>query len=226
MSLKEGLRAVAGVFVELPPEETSSATAPAKSSLGFITTPSTVKASPAVQASSYGSLIDPTMLATLQGIITKRRTPYTSLVEAADQLKEIIPDDIMRLKAAAKQTKASKDSINQAIAVHIADIEGASTSFARATESQLAQKSGSLRDNAKSLQEGIINRTNQIEDQKKLIAHLEEQNANEASQIGDLNSQADAAEVDIKATAQKFDATVDSVKSTLTNQKSQLIAIL
>ncbi len=63
----------------------------------------------------------------------KRKTPYSSLLEIADRMKDVIPDSVMRTKAAWKTMSSdstrSTDQVVDAIGVHINDALGEEARF-------------------------------------------------------------------------------------------------
>lgn len=179
---------------------------------------------------SAGSSIDQEMLAALQKKITARSSPYVTLMEAAQRLATVIPDEPTRLRAAfamvAGDGNRSVPSITQAIDVHIADLEGERIRFKNASEEQTSSKSTALRNQAASLLAQSAANTSQIERLQEEIKKLQDTLVKNAALTTDLNTQAEAAEASIKAVAMAFDRTVDFVKNDLTAKKLSLSSLL
>lgn len=214
-------RKVAGAFVELDPVAEAATPAPTKAA----------QAAASVQPRTFtGPSVDQVMLDALQKKISGRQTPYTALLENAENLKEVIPDEIMRLKAAFKTITKDGNrtiaSIIQAIDLHVSDIEGERARFRATTEQQIKAKSGALRDQASQLKTQCAANEVQIAQFAAEQARLQEQMNVAQSKMLELNHQADMAEADILATSTAFDNAVEFTKTDLITKKTSLSAVL
>lgn len=208
-----------GLFVET--ESSPEAPVPPKSQ---------VKVTPAGAASTPVASVDQEMLATLQKKISSRSSPYVTLIEAAQRLVTVIPDETTRLKAAfamvSGEGNRSVSSITQAIDVHIADLEGERIRFKNASDEQMNSKSAVLRNQAGGLSAQNATSTGQIERLQAEIAKLQDAIVKNTGLCRDLNLQADNAEAEIKAVSAAFDRTVDYLKNDLAAKKRSLASVL
>jgi len=197
-----------------------------------------VKVQPKVQAVNVQSGISPIsgpslneeMLASLQKKITSRSSPYVTLVETAEKLAQVIPDDMTRIKAAFAMVGSgggrTLQSITQAIDVHIADLEGERLRFKDASDKQIVAKSGDLRQQSTALVDKANEAASRIESLKSEIVSLEAFIDQNTAQARDLTTKADASEVEIKSVADQFNQAVDHLKTDLTAKKSSLSSLL
>jgi len=211
---------ILGLFVETEesnPDQSAQSEPPVKA----INTKSTS----AVEVS-----VDQEMLATLQSKIKSRTSPYVTLIEAADRLVSVLPDEPTRLKAAFAMVTGdgnrSVSSITKAIDVHLSDLEGERIRFKKTSDEQTILKSASLRDQAKNLHAQNVTNTSQIERLQADIAKLQDSIIKNTALCNDLNLQADNSEAEIKAVSAKFDRTVDFLKNDLAEKKHSLSTLL
>lgn len=200
-----------GVFVDLEekPEEK------------FVPKPNLSK----ITSEKVSSPIDNAMYDRLNKVVLTRKTSYTALLETCEKLKRSIPDDATRLRASFDLISAdgrSLDGINQAIDIHISDLDGEHLRFKATTESQLQQKSKAPREKAQSLTNDNESRLSKIENMKNEIAQHEETIRLNTLSITDLNNEADKLEYDIKSVYEQFKVTLDQVKTELQTKKSIL----
>jgi chromosome segregation ATPase len=170
------------------------------------------------------------MVAALQKVIASRKTPYTALVEAADKLKQFIPDDVTRFKAAYAQIAGdgvrTVGNIASAIDVHINDLNGEQMRFKQSSDAQVNAKVGNLRAQVETIVSQNAQRTQQIANLQAQIATMNQSTVDDTAKASELTNQANAAEADIAAVAQKFQAAADFLKQDLTNKKTQLTSAL
>lgn len=187
-------------------------------------------ANTAAVAAAVTSGYDQEMLATLQKVITNRKTSYTALIEASDKLKAVIPDDITRLKAAfamiSGEGQRTLDTITQALDVHSQDLSGELIRFKQASEGAVKAKVGSLRSTVQNLTASNETRTQQIANLQAQMATLQQGIAADTVKITELSGQANNAEAEIAATTEKFAAAVEYLRQDLNNKKSQLASAL
>lgn len=173
--------------------------------------------------------IDNTMVDRLNKVVLNRKTAYTALLETGEKLKRSISDDSIRLRASFDLITGegrSLESINQAIDVHIADIDGEHLRFKNTTDSQLQQKSKLPRDQAGVLIKQNENFEKEINEARVKITQWETSIQQNNVNIADLNNEADRLEADIKSVYDQFKNAVEQVKSNLQNQKSILLTTL
>jgi len=173
---------------------------------------------------------DADMLATLQKIISARKTPYTALIEASETMKAVIPDDLTRMKAAfamiAADGQRNLGTITQALDVHIQDLNGELMRFKQTSDAAVTTKVESLRASAKNLTSNCESRLQQIASLEAQIESLRKANVDDANQSAELTNKAASAAADIATTTSQFTAVVEFLKNDLTNKKSQLASAL
>lgn len=188
------------------------------------------KVSVAKSPATSDSSVDQEMLATLQNKINSRTSPYITLIEAADRLVSVIPDEATRFKAAFAMVSGdgnrSVSSITKAIDVHMSDLEGERIRFKKASDEQTMSKSASLREQAKNLAAQNVLSSGQVERLLADIAKLQDSIVKNTAMNNDLTLQADNSEAEIKAVSAKFDRTVDYLKNDLAEKKLSLSNLL
>lgn len=173
---------------------------------------------------------DHEMITVLQNVIANKKTAYTALVEAAEKLRNFIPDDNTRFKAAYAQIagdgQRTVSSITQAIDVHINDVNGELIRFNQSSQAAINSKVGGLRSTVSQIASQQKTRASQIENLQSQIASLQQTIADDNVKSATLTNQADLAEAEISSKTAQFQAAVDSVKQDLINKKAQLAAAL
>lgn len=198
------------------------------------TAPSAVVGAPKVPQFKRGSLhpvvspittYDEEMVNTLNKKILSRKTAYTALLETSDKLKRTILDENIRLKAAFDLISSdgrSVQSVLQALDVHLSDLEGEFKRFEQTSESQIKQKSGSLRSEADALTKENESNQQRLSDlqqqQQNLLARMSEN----STKIHELGIRANEAEAEIHVVFDRFKQTVEYVKNTLNQTKQNL----
>ena len=150
--------------------------------------------------------------------VRDRKSPYNGLVNAAECLKEFVPDETSRLKAvlAVCGDKWPLDALSLAISTHISDIELARTRARDNMHSQVSERTTGFRQQADDLEaqnEKIENEIRSLNDNiRKLEARL---NANR-SELKSLNEQIQLAEANANS--------VSFVDQAAENLKNDLLA--
>jgi len=220
--MKGLLSKVGGFFVEL--DETSTAQIPAAVS------PAQTSSTVAQSVSSPTNMINQDMLSALQKVISNRKTPYTALVESSERLRNIIPDDVTRLKAAFATISAdgarSLADVTKALDVHVQDLSGEQIKFKQMSDQAIANNVGSIRSQAKNLTDSCLSRATQISNLEAQIHAMTQQNIDDQAKSADLTNQANVAESEINAKVKQFGDAVEFIKNDLVNKKSQLASAL
>jgi len=189
-----------------------------------------IPVSAVVPTAKAASSVDQEMLASLQKKIHARSSPYITLIEAAQRMSGVIPDESTRIKAAYTMVSAdgtrSLSSIMQAIDVHIADLEGERLRFRNASDEQTSRKSAAMRDQARNLEEQNAENAAQIQRLQADVAKLQTAIATNAAQSRELKQEADSADGEIKRVSIAFDVAVDFLKRDLAAKKNSLTTIL
>jgi chromosome segregation ATPase len=192
------------------------------------TAPPTLSKPPAFAPTYAGA--DQGMVDALQKVVVSKKTAYTALLESSERLRGVIPDDIMRLRAAFATISAegmrTPQSISDAIDVHINDINGELMRFKQTSDTAVASKVGVTRSTIANIASSNTGRAQTIANLQSQIASLQQSITTDTATATDLTNQADATEAEINATTVRFTTAVDFVKQDLTNKKSQLASTL
>lgn len=152
--------------------------------------------------------------------VTERKSPYNTLVKAADRLKGFIPDETSRLKAvlAISGEQWPPDVLSLAISTHIADIELARTKAKGTTNSVTKERALTLHSQLDQLKEKNSKIAEEIRALNENIAKLEAtSNANKAT-ITSLNEQIQIAEMNANS-GSFVDQAAENLKNDLLAKK-------
>lgn len=170
---------------------------------------------------------DATMLDQLNAVIVGRKSAYNTLLESSQKLASLIPDETTRIKAAfATLDGRSFVDISSAIDVHVSDLELQRNRFKQTTEQQVAQRVGSLRQTAAKCATTIEACNRRLAEITQEAERLQQQIAEAKAQGAQAESDANAAEVEIRNVEARFNATVDYAVKDLTFKKQNLSTVL
>jgi methyl-accepting chemotaxis protein len=187
-------------------------------------TPITATAKPLTNIDSSPSFkpIDNDVLEELKKVIRRRSSNYTTLLDTASKMEKAIPDENARLKAAFAVMSSNISLINQAIDVHIQDLEGERLRFQATHDQKLKEKSGTLREQSDRLKQDSANKTEQINQIQQQIKTLQDTIFENNRKSQELDLQAAQAERDIQNVAANFESAVEFLKGDLKNKKISL----
>ncbi len=166
--------------------------------------------------------LDPTIVQHLQQKVMSRRTAFTSLLEAAEKLKDFIPDDLKRLQAAAKTNGGDKAAVLNAIEVHIKDLDMEAANFKRFADSEAQTKVAALTASADQADQAATGAEQRIQALQAEIAQLHTTIGDKRAAAAQARSEASAAQSDLDAKSQAFVGALTAVKGSLVQQKSVL----
>jgi hypothetical protein len=138
------------------------------------------------------------IVAFFEKTVVERKSPYSALIKAADRLREYIPNEINRLKAAYALCgdQWTPDVLSFAISTHIADIDHAREKARDNRHDVAAEHAGELRNRAEGIKRENATIRDEMQQLNASLAKLEAAlRANEAS-IGTLDEQIRLAETD------------------------------
>lgn len=162
----------------------------------------------------------PGIIAFFQNTVSSRKSPFNSLVQAADRLQEYIPDEVGRLKAAYALCgeKWSPEVLALAIHNHIADIDTACAK-AKTNKSQHAgERSQQLRAESAELKQHAAGLQTEIERLKTSLSELEARFQADQSKIAELDRQAQFIDGDAGSVA-FLDQAAENLKNDLLAKK-------
>lgn len=170
---------------------------------------------------SSGPVLDPNLMQHLRGIIIKRRTPFTSLLEAGEKLRSIIPDDVTRLKAAAVSI-GDKNAILQAVDIHINDLDAQADEFQRFADSEASSKIGTLKTKTANCEQAATAADQRVQQLQQEIQTLQAQAAQNRADAAQSQAAAQNEQLELDRKTQSFAAALSATKNSLLQQKSVL----
>lgn len=152
-------------------EETPDPTPPPAAPRTTRNTP--VPAAPSHYAAPPNGAVDPDVLAKLESRLQKNCPPtYTTFMEQYENLKDVIPDESMRFKAALKASHTTADQLVEALTQLVGVMDSAHTEFTHTFEENKAKKLGEAEASLKATDEQIASYEKQLQTVQETIATL------------------------------------------------------
>jgi hypothetical protein len=204
------------LFEEDPAQAAAPQAAPAQTAAApaaIPTQPGQAAAAP-IATSPKQAIVEAIRKATMS-----RNTAYTQLARAADALHDLIPDQVMRLKAAYRTSGAGRTAqqIAEAIDIHLQDIGGEELRFHQMIESKLATEVEGRRRQAQAAADAARSAHEQIQALEKLIIEKNE----EATRI---SGEAAQVSLDLQQSHADFKLAAAQVRSELEGAKALIIS--
>jgi hypothetical protein len=163
---------------------------------------------------------DSELVTTLMTAALSRKTVFSGLIESAEKLKTVLPDELQRIKAAAAMTgTVTAAAIKTAVDGHLQDVNTERSKFTRELASMKATNV-----------DAQVNQAIQLEDQasreRAELERLTASIANLAAQATQLRASADAATVNMQTTTTLFSAAADHVDQRLAELRDTIISAL
>lgn len=193
-------------------EETPDAPAPAPRNTPV---PAAPAAHPYTPAPSNGTA-DPKVLAQLEHRLQANcPAAYTSFMEQYENLKDVIPDESMRFKAALKASHTTTDQLVGALDQLVGAMDAAKGEFTHTFEENKSKKLGESEASLKATDDQIASYENQLKTIQETIASLRTKR--------DTDAQAMQHEAErIEGIRASFEAAHGQVVGRLTAQKSRV----
>ena len=156
------------------------------------------------QAIPMGSTVNPEFVAAIKKAVFGKATALTSLVEAAEKLATIIPDQATRFKA-AYATAGNGRTVQQIAAaadIHLADIEGEELRFKAAVDQRLGMEIQQLETSASSAASQIKSLQEQIASAQQRVIELTQQQGEAAAGASQKRMEQQLVSDQFKAAAQ------------------------
>jgi chromosome segregation ATPase len=157
-----------------------------------------------------------------------KQTALTTLVQAADSLAEIIPDQTTRFKAAFK-TAGSGRTVQQVAAaadIHLADVDGEQLRFRSATDQALGSELSELERHAAQAEQTAKTCSAEIEAMQARITDLQRR-ANEAQQKHlELTGSIASKKTEVAQTAAEFERAAELVRAEINNLRATVLSSL
>jgi hypothetical protein len=156
-----------------------------------------------------------------------RNTALTTLITASEQLADIIPDPVTRLKA-AHRTAGGRDSnqIVEAVNIHLNDINAEEARFKQALEQKSKTELGELH-RTKSMNEGVI--TNKTQAIERLQAELQasHQALQEAQvKVGEIDNLINEKQHELANAENEFKIAANAVRAELEGHRNSILSTL
>ncbi|WP_407306231.1 hypothetical protein [Acinetobacter sp.] len=157
-----------------------------------------------------------------------RNTALTALIGAADQLTDIIPDPVMRLKAAQKTAGAGRSAkeFADAVTIHLSDVDGAEMQFGQALESKIKAEVGGLQNQANASEQQVGAMNAEIQNLQQRIAQLQQSIAEQSTNMVNLRTQAATKEAELRQADVEFKAAAAHVRNELNGHKATILSTL
>jgi len=203
---------------EAPAQQGAPQAAPAKS-VPSVGTGMTFSAAPALNQGMVDAIRKQTF---------GRNTALTALIGAADQLTDIIPDPVMRLKAAQKTAGAGRGAkeFADAVAIHLSDVDAAEMQFGQALEGKIKAEVGGLQNQANAAESQVSSMNNEIQNLQQRIAQLQQNIAEQSTKVVELRTQAATKEAELRQADVEFKAAAAHVRNELNGHKATILSTL
>jgi hypothetical protein len=157
--------------------------------------PATAAAPPAMPADYAG------IVAFFEKTVLERKSPYSALVKAADKLKEYVPNEISRLKAAYALCGEQwpPDVLSFAIGTHIADIDHAREKARHNRHDAAAGQAAELRRRAEHIRQENAALEQELAELHAGVARVESALHDKRAALASLNEQIQQADNDANA---------------------------
>ena len=157
-----------------------------------------------------------------------RNTALTALITASEALVDIIPDPVMRLKAAHKTAaggRSAKD-ISDAVAIHMQDVDGEELRFSKTLEATVNGEVGTLNRQAEAAEQAAAAANNEIASLQQRINMLHQQAGENATKATTLRAEAQARHSELAQHEAEFKAAAQVVRNELNGHKNTILSTL
>ena len=184
---------------------------------------------PVSTAPSYvAPQLNEAMVAAIRKATYSRNTALTGLISASEALIDIIPDPVMRLKAAHKTTGAGRSGkeISEAVAIHLNDVDGEERRFAQMLTTKVQAEVGGLGRQAETLEATVQTASLEIQSLQQRITQLQQQMSDNSAKATHLRSEAQLKEHELKQAETEFKAAAQAVRDELNGHKNTILSTL
>jgi len=157
-----------------------------------------------------------------------RNTALTSLIAASDALKSIIPDPVVRLKAAQIQLGAGRGAkeLAEAVQIHLADVTTAEQQFAQQLDNKIREQVGGLQAQATSAEQQINASNTEIQNLTNRIQQLQANVGEATTNMANFQAQAAAKEAELRQAGLDFKGAAEVVRQELNQHKQTILSTL
>lgn len=160
--------------------------------------------------------------------VFSRNTAFTALTTAADALKDIIPDPVMRLKAAHKTGGLGRSTkeFSDAITIHLSDVDGEERRFTAALDQRVQADVGGLKAQAQMVADQSTALANSIKVMQEQIVQAQSQIAEKTRQVAELTTSAQQQEIELRRSEQEFKVAAQFIRDELNAQRAAITSTL
>lgn len=178
----------------------------------------------ATPTATYGTALNPDMVAAVRKATFSRNTALTQLIATAETLADVIPDPVMRLKAAYKTASGGRtaNEIADAVRIHLADVDGEEVRFTQAMNAKVTSEVGTLRAQADAAEAVAKNSVDEIQRLTARIGELQQQGAQATTDAATLRGNAQARENELRVSETEFKAAAQAVRDELNGHSNTI----
>jgi len=183
---------------------------------------------PTGQVYSLNAGVNPEFIAAIKKAVFGKQTALTSLVEAAEKLANIIPDQATRYKA-AYATAGNGRTVQQIAAaadIHLADVEGEELRFKAAVEAKLGGEAAAAEVAAQQAASAIQQANSTIEQLQRQIADQQARVGQLTQQQAEASSAAHSKRAEMQLTGDQFKAAAQVVRNEIATLRSAVVSSL
>lgn len=208
------LRKALGTIVELDEAQTEAPKGPQPTG----PSPAVIQATAASAPAPVGA--DAALQAVLMKVGLARKTVFSGMLEAAEQLRNVPGmTDMQRIQAAAAMGQATADTVKAAVQSHLSDLGAEKVKFTREIDAARSQRVLQALQGAEAHENGIADLQRQIDE-------LQQRIVTSTSVAQQLRSDAAKADVELSTTVSTFDATYQAVEAFLVATRDSVISAL
>lgn len=213
------LNAIKSAVYETAPETA----APAAPSTG------TVGAAPAASPIVLGApTLNTDMVSAIRKAVFGRNTAFTQLLSASEALADVIPDQVMRLKAAHKTGGAGRTGkqIADAVDVHLQDVDGEELRFKNMIDGKAQAEVGSLEQQAQQASTQASQASAEIEQLQQRIGALQKMIGEMNLKSSNLTAESITKRAELDGAMSEFKLAAQAVRNELNGSKSAILSTL
>lgn len=157
-----------------------------------------------------------------------RNTAFTQLLQASESLADVIPDPVMRLKAAHKTAGGGRTGrqIADAVDVHLQDVDGEEMRFKAALDQHGKAEIGLLKNQAGQARGSIESAQAAIQQAQLTIAQLSAQIIEQTSVASQAEASVIQTNAELEQKLQQFKVAAQAVRDELNGSKTAILSTL
>ena len=177
---------------------------------------------------AQGPMLNEAMAAAIRKATFSRNTALTALITASDALVDIIPDPVMRLKAAQKTAGAGRSGkeISEAVAIHLSDVDSEEQRFAQMLSTKVQGEVGGLQRQAETTEQAVQSASHEIQNLQQRILTLQQQMGENSAKASSLRSEAQTKEHELRQAETEFKAAAQAIRNELNGHKNTILSTL